>query len=231
MYLQEWLFREALAEAKIEHQKLLVKADHLNGRNLVGGLIFSLKYPTYFLREIEKLNSQKKHKYVFRGFVSPSGGRKEMLMPFVGPGSIIQHSVDGRNPRTKFRFQRNYFELMKSGHFSLCPNQKDWPGNPKNAWTYRFVEACFSKTLPICFRESPLGENFVNDFEFFWDDADHNLEHYDDKIHKNFNLVKKQFCLTQEEIESIKSLPWWGKQLNREQTGDMVADFGGDCGV
>jgi hypothetical protein len=204
MYLQEWLFREALAEARVDHERLPIRVDHLNGRNLIGDVSLSLKYPAYFLRHIDQLDTRKTYKYVFRGFISPSGGRQDMLKRFAQPGSIVQHSADGRDERTKFQFQRNYFDLMKSGYFALCPNHKDWPGDPVNAWTYRFVEACFSRTLPVCFRDAPLGDAFVQGFECSWDDADHSLEDYDDKVERNRDLARQRFCLTREEIEAIQ---------------------------
>lgn len=135
------------------------------------------------------------------------GKRMNLLEPFKerNDTSIIA-SNDGRVQRNKNRFNENYFLGLANSKFGLCPHQLNWPGDKSKLWTYRFIECCFTKTIPILFRKTPLGEDFIKDFIYFWDD-DVLVENFyinEDKFKQitthNLILARDRFCLTLEEI-------------------------------
>jgi hypothetical protein len=205
MFLQEWLFRTAMAEVGIDLTGRDIAIDHKNGTERVGKSLFSLKYPRDYLARADAIPLNRKYMYVFSGNMAPSGERGSMLAPFERPDSMIEANNTGRDPKQKYRFNPDYYALMRSSRFALCPHQKNWNGPPATAWTYRFVEACFSRTLPIVFREAPCGAKFLDGFEYFWDDQPHDGTDYDRKIEQNHALVLERFFLTADDIARVRA--------------------------
>jgi hypothetical protein len=207
MLLQEHLLRSALAEQDFDANAAKIQIDHKNGFNFVNGHKFNIKYPFRYRELAEAIPIDRKFKYVFSGHMSPEGGRKEMLEPFDGPESHIEKNDFGRKRSTKFGFNDDYYKLMRSGRFSLCPHQQDWRGPKKTAWTYRFIEAVFSRTLPICFRAAPCGPQFLEGFNVFWDDDAHTLDNYEHKVESNYALAGERFFFTPAEVALLKAGP------------------------
>lgn len=147
----------------------------------------------------------RKYRYVFLGNMSPAGGRREMLAPFMGKDSLISEDNYGRNPNTKYSFNVLYYSALRSAWFSLCPHQADWKGPEDAKWTYRFIESAFSEVVPIVFRRAPCSESFLNGFEYFWDDENISLDDYDLKIASNKRLAEGRFFFTSEEVGSLKA--------------------------
>lgn len=207
-FKQELLLRSALTEIFINPKFLKIHCDHLNGINLVNDLELGIKYPSSFLYRAHSLVPQKKKlNFYFNGNMDIDGKRMNLLEPFKerNDTSIIA-SNDGRVQRNKNRFNENYFLGLANSKFGLCPHQLNWPGDKSKLWTYRFIECCFTKTIPILFRKTPLGEDFIKDFIYFWDD-DVLVENFyinEDKFKQitthNLILARDRFCLTLEEI-------------------------------
>ena len=136
--------------------------------------------------------------------MQPSGRRKEMLAIFEGPESFIEASQYGRNRNTKYSFNEEYYTLIRSSYFSLCPHQADWTGPVESMWTYRFIESTFAKSLPIVFRLAPCSEVFMQGFQYYWDNEVHSLENHEEKLAANRRLAEERFFFTPEEVKQIK---------------------------
>jgi hypothetical protein len=202
--LQEYFLRRALAEIGVHPSSNELQIDHVSGINRVYGVTLGLKYPREYLAKADTLPIQRRFKYAFSGSMQPSGKRKEMLAPFMQQNSRIEEDNYGRNISTKYRFNTDYYALIRSCYFSLCPHQADWTGPVETMWTYRFIESTFAKALPIVFRLAPCGEPFLRGFHYFWDDEEHSLDNYEEKLMVNRLLAEERFFLTAEEIAKLK---------------------------
>jgi hypothetical protein len=212
VYLQEILLRMALEEEGIDPQKISIEVDHKNGTSTIEGVQVGLIYPKSFLKRCEKyISREKKVKFYFKGNMSKSGNRLEMLRKFSKYDSIIIDSNSGRMIEKKGNFDAEYFLVFGSSEFGLCPNQADWDGLPNMAWTYRFVEACMTESIPILFRSAPLGDNFTNGFRFIWDDdavriiETTELVYQNEIAERNRLLAAQRFCLSESDIDRILS--------------------------
>jgi len=201
MMLQEYLFRTALMELGMEPTELHV--NHLTGEIRLGDHVFGLKYPVEYVRRIDELPLERKYRYVFSGSTEAHGNRLEALEAFQGPNSHLETNLYGRNETTKYTFNVEYYSLLRSSYFSLCPHQAYWPGPKELAWTYRFIESAFSKTLPIVFRKLPCGKRFLDGFEFFWDDEEHDLKDYEEKLEHNRKLAEERFLISLKEQQTL----------------------------
>ena len=210
-FKQELLLRSALTEVFIYPKFLKIHCDHLNGINSVNDIELGIKYPTSFLYRAQTLVPQKKQtNFYFNGNMDIDGKRLNLLQAFnKRDDTIIIASNNGRIQRNKNRFNENYFLGLANSKFGLCPHQLNWPGDKSKLWTYRFIECCFTKTIPILFRKTPLGENFIKSFIYFWDDAVLGENFYidDDRFKQitthNLTLARDKFCLTLDEISLI----------------------------
>jgi hypothetical protein len=202
--LQEYFVREALKEIGLRPRAGDVQIDHELGQNEVYGLRFGIKYPREYLRRTDLIPINRKYKYAFSGNMQASGRRKEMLAPFEGPESFIEETQYGRNANTKYSYNDEYYTLIRSSYFSLCPHQADWKGPVETMWTYRFIESTFAKSLPIMFRLAPCSEVFLAGFQYYWDDEAHGMENYDEKLEANRRLAEERFFFTSEEADRIK---------------------------
>jgi hypothetical protein len=204
MYLQEYLFRKALGECGIVPAAGAVTTDHLLGRNRLYNCEFGIKYPREYLQKANALPVDRRYKYVFLGNMDAAGCRKEMLAPFMGPESLISEDNYGRNPKTKYSFNPDYYGALRSGYFSLCPHQVNWAGPRESMWTYRFIESAFSGALPVVFRRAPCSAEFMDGFQYFWDDEEHELANYEEKIEANKRVAEARFFLSDDEVSRIK---------------------------
>lgn len=209
---QELLLRLALKEAGFNFKKLKIICDHNLGLNYVNGIELGIKYPLSFYEESLKLIPQEKeYLFYFNGNMSANGKRDLLLKKFQSlPDSAIVSSDEGRNQNNKDKFNYSYFNEMAKSQFGLCPHQLDWTGDKDKLWTYRFIESCFVKAIPVLFIQTPLGKDFIKDFNFIWDDTirldDPSTYVYNDaEAEENLILSKERFCLTLIECEKIKA--------------------------
>ncbi len=208
---QELLVRLALKEKGFNLKKIKISIDHDLGLNYINGIKLGIKYPDSFFDQATKLgDSEKIVNYYFNGNMADSGGRKKMLASFIKmPKSIIVESNDGRVEDKKDKFNEEYFQGLANAKFGLCPHQADWQGNQDALWTYRFIECCFVKTIPVLFREAPLSVNFTHGFHLLW--AHEILSNDQAQVYntqdaeKNNKLAREIFCLSQDECEQIQS--------------------------
>lgn len=212
VFKQELLLRQALIEKEIDINKLKINCDHINGVNYVNGIKLNIKYPESFLEKAKVLVPENKTiNFYFNGNMDDSGQRSSLLKPFMDrKDSAVIRSNDGRIQDRKDQFNEFYYSGLAQAKFGLCPHQLNWPGDKNNLWTYRFIECCFTSTIPILFRMTPLGQEFVKDFKFFWDDfiLVENLDLVEKSLIRhtqhNVELAKQRFCLSDEEILRIK---------------------------
>jgi hypothetical protein len=205
-FMQYQLVEKAVQEAGITNYTINI--DHQNGWNYVNGVKLNLKYPKSFLTQCNQLNNDKKYLYGFKGgFTAGSADyhRTKLLQKYVQrPDSKVVDTMVGRKRANKAGFDTEYYQLLASSWFSLCPN---WAGkwwSHDNAWTYRFIESMFARSLPIVFNETPLGKNFQRDFHVFENNDIHDKENYKEKIESNYKKAVNIWTLNAKEIKSIK---------------------------
>jgi hypothetical protein len=187
--LQSYLFKQALTEIEIESS---FKIDHRQGFNYLLDKQYDIKYPKFYIDQINLLSKEKLYDYCFIGFIG-NLGRNELLKKFISNKSVIKKSDKGRKLETKYNFDLDYYQTISNTKFSLCPNHiGDWYLHDR-AWTYRYIESLFCKTIPIVFRKTPLGNNFLKDTIFLWDDENHKISNsdYDEIVEKNYQLSLK----------------------------------------
>ena len=210
--MQEQLLFKALAEQNIKDCR--IKISHKVGISFVDNLPLGIKYPKYFLKKCNELDQKKKYKYVFKGGFSTSQSsvtidRKTLLNPFMQrDDSCILETRQGIKRSSKTDVDVEYFQLIANSEYSLCPN---WAGrwwDHNYAWTYRFIESCFAKSIPILFKQAPIGQPFYRDIFFFWSDEDHKLSEseYQDIVESNYEKAVKHYTLQKEEIRILKKL-------------------------
>lgn len=207
---QELLVRLALKEKGVALNKLNIKCNHDHGINYINGLKFGIKYPeSFFLKTQNLITKEKEISFYFNGNMSDSGQRAILLEPFINlPKAKIISSNEGRVNRKKNKFNSAYFTDFANSKFGLCPHQVNWIGSVDHMWTYRFIESCFAGAIPVLFKKTPLGEEFIKGFNFVWDDEIiSNLERNDlfdpNLVKDNISLAKERFCFTDSEIKAI----------------------------
>lgn len=207
---QEILLRQALIEEGIDLSTVKIECYHDIGLSKVNGIEFGIKYPMSFYKKAYSLTPKiKTVDFYFNGNTNESGKRNILLEPFKkNKNSIIISSNDGRKIKNKGKFNLEYFEPFALSKFGLCPHQMDWDLSLENMWTYRFIESCFVGAIPVLFKETPLGQNFIRNFYYEWntDIIKNEFYEYNEKeAKKNRELSKLKFCFTNEEIKSIKN--------------------------
>jgi hypothetical protein len=201
-YLQEFLFYSALTEHRIETEFTI---NHQLGKCYIGDLEFGVKYPMSYVKNMESLDRTKKIDYCFIGTIPDDDGRQKLLESFRTSNSVVIDSRYGRNLNTKFNYEPTYYQTMSQSRFCLCPiHIGSWYVHD-DAWTYRFIEALFCRSIPIAFRDTPIGKNFFRDIFFFWDDQFHHEENYEHNVEVNYQKALKYFTITDQEIERIHS--------------------------
>jgi hypothetical protein len=164
MLKQEAILRLALQEEGVNDKLLKIEIDHVNGYNYINDIQFPIIYPRSFFTASEELNQEKSIDFYFNGNMSDSGERKLMLKPFLSRNSLIQESNFGNIPSKKTVYNSTYYMGLSSAKFGLCPHQKDFLGHADTMWTYRFIESCMCKAIPLVFVETPLGKKFMDGF-------------------------------------------------------------------
>jgi len=200
---QEELLRMALWEEGIRKAKLEI--DHINGINVVNGVELPIIYPASFFGKVSALNQSKKYDFYFNGYMPESGGRKELLAPFFDKKSKIISSDVGRKPDSKTKFNLDYFQGLAQSKYGLCPHQKDFKGIKDTMWTYRFIECCMVKSIPVIFKETPLGSKFLEGFSYLYDDADFTVEHGIIDLQGNYELcIRRHSFINNDYLKKIQ---------------------------
>jgi hypothetical protein len=208
--LQYFLLRKAIEEEGLDFELIEKNSNpQINHRNCVVDFKefqLGLKYPKSYIRAIDDLPKEKKYEFCFIGYFGKS--REKLLKKFQNKNSHILNSSNGRKVESKYRFDKEYFSKMSSSRYCLVPNHDgDWY-NHDDAWTYRFVESLLCKSIPILFRETPLGKNFIKSYHYLWNDEIENLsnEKYSNFVDENYEMALKEFSLQSNEIESLSKI-------------------------
>ncbi len=200
--LQDFLFYTALREHGIETD---FQTNHQLGQHSIGPLIFGLKFPLRYVKQIAELDRDKKYDYCFIGTI-PQDGRKKLLAPYCDSDqNLIRDSRYGRQLSTKFIYEPGYYQDLSHSWFCLCPVH---PGKwyvHDHAWTYRFVESIFCRSIPVAFRSTPIGRNFHRDIVFYWNDQDHPRQDYEKIVEHNYCKAIEYWTFTKEEIQNVKN--------------------------
>ncbi len=207
---QEALLRLALKEKKLNYKDYDIEIDHINGYNYINGVKLPIIFPdSFFTNAAEFGNSLKKTDFYFNGNMESTGGRKEMLACFINDkNSKIIESNFGRSPFNKYKFNYEYFLELSQSKYGLCPHQKDFTGNTDTMWTYRFLECCMVRTIPVVFTETPLGHVFLEGF--YYENEINVMERVkkregDDALAANFKLCEERHSLNLYYLDMIKN--------------------------
>jgi hypothetical protein len=203
---QEALFRQAAKEIRYKIDGNNLTVDHLNGTIHHNGDGFGLVFPRAMFPNLSPTPlAERRLMLFFSGYFEPGGGRAKMLEPLRDwPESRIENSMWGRIPLVKKFNGRGYIRNLSDSVLAPCPMHLGWPGQETNAWTYRFAEAVLLGSIPVVFRDAPLGENFTKGFHFLdagsitpegvWRDIE-NLQGWSEANHK---LARAKFFLEDE---------------------------------
>jgi len=203
MLLQEYLLRSALKEHSIDCD---IQLDHKNGWNFVAGHQFGIKYPRSYVDQIQLLNHKKIYDYCFIGSWTDNKGRKEILEKYQVLNSKMHHSSNGRDPKKKYQFDKEYYQIMCNSNFGLCPGHPAMPKHP-NRWTYRFIESAFCHAIPVMFEETIYGTDFVKDIFYVWDRDLPGivLPNHDALANTNYLKAVEYWTFQPDEIEMIRN--------------------------
>ncbi len=186
-----------------------ININHKTGFNTVNDIEVYLKYPRSYIEKISKLDVTPKYNYVFKGgltFNNSSINRSEILSEYMQQqDSLIIGTSVGIEQKDKTEFDTEYYQLLCNSNFSLCPNWSGEQWDHEHAWTYRFIESCFSKSIPIIFRIQPLGKVFTKDIFFYWNDELHLTNNYNDIVENNYKKALTYWTLQPEEINAIRN--------------------------
>lgn len=207
---QTILLKVALIELGLNPDSFDIGIDHDKGVSTVNGLKLGIVYPEHFFAIAKKHyhGMHKKTQFYFNGFEGSNQERKRLLEPYSSrEGSEIIFSNEGRDLNQKGRVNPKYFEGMSTSHFGLCPHQPNWPGNLNSLWTYRFIECLMLKTAPVLLRATPLSKQFIQGFEFVYDDeigpVPQNSYLSEVQLEQNFALACQKFTLPKHFIKTI----------------------------
>lgn len=210
VFKQELLLRKALREKGFNDKSFDIMVNHDLGENKVNDEVFGIKYPdSFFEKSVVSIPENKKYKFYFNGNMNISGKREILLKPFYNfHKSKIINSNDGRVEQNKDKFNEDYFSGLANSFFSLCPHQVDWPGSKTHLWTYRFIESCMVKSIPVLFKEAPLSANFTKDFYYIWDkkllESNGNIDYREEWAELNLSLAKERFFLNDVDCEKLR---------------------------
>lgn len=205
--MQYQLLELALEEVRITNAN--IEIDHVKGLNRVNGVILELKYPYSFIDKVNNLSADKIYNYGFKGtttYGAASLNRSQILEKFNIEGNMIISTDVGIKRKNKKEFDTSYYQLLSNSKYALCPNWGGVHWDHEFAWTYRFIEAAFCKSIPITFDETPLGKNNTKDIVYFSNSKLPNLSdvEYKEIVERNYSNSLKHWTLSTEEINLIK---------------------------
>lgn len=212
MLKQQVLLNAALREHGINPSECDIQVNHLSGTSEVMGVDVGLIFPSILMRrKMATSFSNKKNNIYFSGFLDRKGGRKELLEPLMGlPKTKIQNSFWGRLPVLKRANSPGYLNSIRRSKLVLCPMHTNWPGPKEKAWSYRFAEAVIFGSLPVVFEKAPLGQDFLQGFQYyeasqltldFINDLDKDI--YNDLVRENREVAKARFFLSDDKILAL----------------------------
>lgn len=194
--IQSLLFERALHEEGIEKKGFNI--NHAKPENYNNGVTYNMIFPKSFLKDLESLNYEKKLDYIFLGTIS--GPHREFLKTWDKPNSIIKTTLQNKFVHPKNHqgfypdnlFNRDYFQDLASSKFTLAPGgcsamDPKYKEKQLFLWTYRFWEACLTRSIPITNEPDP---KWHGDYKFYSLEDEH--VYREDWVEHNFNLVKER---------------------------------------
>jgi len=207
--LQFRLLKQAIQEEGIDFRAIdtNTKINHQNGYVEFNGRRIGLKYPKSYIEKINELPKQKIYDFCFIGHFEDKG-RQELLQKYQSKNSYIKNSFNGRDPKVKYDFDTSYYSIICSTKYGLVPNHKGPWYDHDYAWSYRFIECVFAKSLPILFKETKLGKYFLKDYHYIWNDEFNFLgdDTYDNVVEQNYQKAINEFILQPEEIKDLTAM-------------------------
>ena len=197
-----------MAEAGINADQCQIGIDHNLGISSVNGVGVPVVYPRSWVDHTCTLHTAAKHhRFWFKGYPGKDQGRRDLLAPFDKRiDSEVIYSNRGRDVELKDQYDWTYFQGLASADYGLCPHMLDWPGDRSRLWTYRYIECLFAKVMPVNFRRTALGAEFVADTHFVWDDeieTDDAARPNTALLDHNFRIAQERFVLTREQTKKI----------------------------
>ena len=151
--IQAWLFEQALREIG-ENNVDDAFINHATGQCFHPAVgIKPMIFPQSFAELGKRLRQAKTQDFYFKGVISEN---RQWIRKY--PNTT--HSLNGRNPDTKFKYDIDYFENLSRTQFGLAPIGEC-------PWSYRFFECINCLAIPV------IGDNdndiFANRFHYYRD--------------------------------------------------------------
>lgn len=167
-----------------------IKQDHIKGCNYINSIKIPLTFPMYVLNYINTISKEKEYTYNFIGTMT----KKRSWINKYSNNSIIKSSGYGRNPKTKYELDKNYYNVMSKSKFTFTPTG-DCP------WSYRFFEAIMCFSIPIL--ENNSNDIYAKDYFFLYDNDEHIYDK--GKATENYNKLinSNHFLKNIPELENL----------------------------
>lgn len=178
--IQEFFFKKSLMEVGEKFDKSDIKIDHMNGKNFYKGKEFNLIFPKYLIDHVYKLSKNKTIDYCFIGKLDKT---RSWVSDYSNRG-VIKNSLYGRNFSLKYNIDSEYYSIVSSSKFTLCPIGSC-------PWSYRFFESIMCHSIPVV--DTSTKDVFRDKFKFLSKDESHS--YINDYVSFNYEILIKDFTL------------------------------------
>lgn len=178
--LQEFFFKKSLMEVGEDFKGTDVKIDHINGKNFYKGKEYNIIFPKYLIDHVSKLSKNKTIDYCFIGKLD---GNRAWVDNYSNRG-FVKNSLYGRDFNLKYNIDTEYYSIMSSSKFTLCPVGSC-------PWSYRLFESIMCYSIPVV---NILDKDVFRDkFKFLSKDESHS--YINDYTRFNYEILIKDFTL------------------------------------
>lgn len=202
---QTIMLKKALLEEGLDPNSYEIVIDHDLGFSYVNGVKLPIIFPrSHFEYAKQCHTTNKQFMFYFNGNAGKGNTREQLMHTFLERNdSKIIFNNEGRVIENKGIPNNVYFNEMAQTHFSLCPHQPNWRGNPDALWTYRYIECLMLKTMPVQFKDTPLTKTFTEESLFRWNDNSFDVLPTEKELDLNFKFAVKKFSLTKKVLKKI----------------------------
>lgn len=159
--MNELLSNVSSTEVKDIKHKIKLHIDHIKGCSFINNFALPLTFPLCLKNQIVMIDKNKTISYAFLGTITE---KRKWIYKYKARDSIIKASNYGRDEKTKYIMDNEYYKTMCKSKFALTPTG-DCP------WSYRFFEAIMCLSIPIMEKNSD--DIYMKDYHYFYDNDCH----------------------------------------------------------
>lgn len=186
MTKQEVLFKMALKEQGFTFSNSDVQIDHAFGKCIYKGKEHNVIFPKYFVDKSSALDKNKIFTYNFMGKFTE---HRRWVLNFLSPDAFFKFSTLGRRLPKDVYDDNEYYNIMASSKFGLCPDGCDVRAGGKYKWSYRFLESIMCGSIPVV----SSYDISMDGFKFYYEKDEHVFR--EDYVIHNLNLFLKKHTL------------------------------------